>query len=57
MSMIIEQAGGKAITSSLERILELEVNHIHQRSTIVMGSPAMIDEMKSFVEKYSATMS
>ena len=57
MSMIIEQAGGKAITSSLERILELEVNQIHQRSTIVMGSPAMIDEMKSFVERYSATMS
>ncbi len=56
MSMIVEQAGGKAITTKLERILELEVKEIHQRATIVIGSPDMIDEMKLFIEKYSAVL-
>jgi fructose-1,6-bisphosphatase I len=56
MAMIVEQAGGKAITTSLERILDLEVKTIHQKSTIAMGSADMVDEMQSFVERYSATM-
>jgi len=54
MSFIIEQAGGLAINTKLERILELEVTDIHQRSTIVIGSPDMVEEMKKFVERYSA---
>ncbi|NBC10003.1 MAG: class 1 fructose-bisphosphatase [Bacteroidetes bacterium] len=55
LSYIVEQAGGKAITCQLERILDLPVNHLHQRATIAIGSPAMVDEMKEFVERYSAT--
>jgi fructose-1,6-bisphosphatase I len=51
----VEQAGGKAMTCQLERVLDLEVNHLHQRATIAMGSPDMVDEMKEFVERYSAT--
>jgi len=54
LAYIVEQAGGKAITCQLERILELEVNHLHQRATIAIGSPGMVDEMKAFVERYSA---
>ncbi len=54
MSFIIEQAGGLAINTKLERILDMEVNDIHQRSTIVIGSPDMVEEMKKFVERYSA---
>jgi fructose-1,6-bisphosphatase I len=54
MSFIVEQAGGKAITFKLERIMELGVNELHQRATIAMGSPDMIDEMQSFVNRYSA---
>jgi len=54
LSYIVEQAGGKAITCQLERILDLEVKHLHQRATIAMGSPDMVDEMKEFVERYSA---
>jgi fructose-1,6-bisphosphatase I len=54
MSMIVEQAGGKAISTSLERILDLEIHELHQRTTIVMGSGDMVDEMKAFVEKYRA---
>ena len=54
MSFIIEQAGGLAINTKLERILDLDVKDIHQRSTIVIGSPLMVEEMKAFVERYSA---
>ena len=54
MSYIIEQAGGKAINTKLERILDLEISNIHQRSTIVIGSPDMVIEMQKFVERYSA---
>lgn len=59
LSFIVEQAGGKAITTQLERILELEPRGLHQRATIVIGSPDMVDEMKAFVERYSvpSTMS
>lgn len=54
MSMIVEQAGGKAISCKLDRILSTEVTNIHQKATIAIGSPDMVDEMKMFVEKYSA---
>jgi fructose-1,6-bisphosphatase I len=56
MAMIVEQAGGVAITCDLQRILELPVNELHQRATISIGSPKMVMEMKAFVEKYSATV-
>ena len=54
LSFIVEQAGGKALNSQLRRILELEPKELHQRSTIVIGSPAMVDELKAFIERYSA---
>jgi fructose-1,6-bisphosphatase I len=52
--MIIEQAGGKAINTSLKRVLEITPDELHQRSTIALGSPAMVDELKAFIERYSA---
>jgi fructose-1,6-bisphosphatase I len=57
MSFIVEQAGGKAINTKLERILDLEVKELHQRTTVVMGSVDMVVEMQEFVEKYSAVTS
>ena len=54
MSFIIEQAGGLSINTKLERILELPVHSIHQRSTIVIGSPNMVKDMQAFIERYSA---
>jgi fructose-1,6-bisphosphatase I len=54
LSLIIEQAGGKAINTQLKRILDMQPTELHQRSTIAMGSPAMVDELKAFVERYSA---
>ncbi len=54
LSYIVEQAGGRAITCGLERILDLDVNHLHQRATIAIGSHDMVQEFQEFVEKYSA---
>lgn len=54
LSMIVEQAGGKAMNTQLKRILDLEPSELHQRGTIAIGSPAMVDELKAFIERYSA---
>ncbi len=53
LAFVVEQAGGKAITTQLNRILDIEPSDLHERQTIVIGSPDMIDEMKEFVERYS----
>lgn len=53
MSFVVEQAGGHAINTKLERIMEVTPVDIHQRSTIVIGSPAMVNEMKDFIRKYT----
>jgi fructose-1,6-bisphosphatase I len=57
MGFIVEQAGGRAINTQIDRILEIEPKELHQRSTIVIGSPDMVDEMVQFVDKYSAVSS
>ncbi|WP_020539227.1 class 1 fructose-bisphosphatase [Lewinella cohaerens] len=57
LAFIVEQAGGRAITCQLKRILDLEVKHLHQRESIAIGSPAMVDEMQEFVDRYSAAPS
>ena len=54
LSFIVEQAGGKAINTQLQRIMGMEPTELHQRTSIVIGSPDMVDEMKAFVERYSA---
>ena len=52
MAMIVEQAGGKAINSDLERILDIEPTELHQRSPIIIGSTNMVEEFEEFVKKY-----
>ncbi len=52
MAMIVEQAGGRAINTQLERILEQEVTDLHQKSPIILGSCDNIDELITFVQKY-----
>lgn len=50
MAFIIEQAGGKA-SNGYERILELNVTDLHQRSAIFIGSENMVkkaEEMMAF---------
>jgi len=50
MAFIIEQAGGKA-SNGYDRILELDVNELHQRTAIFIGSENMVykaEELMSF---------
>jgi fructose-1,6-bisphosphatase I len=54
LSMIVEQAGGKAINTQLKRVLDIEPRELHQRCTVVIGSPGMVDELQAFIERYSA---
>jgi fructose-1,6-bisphosphatase I len=54
LSFVVEQAGGKAMNTQLKRVLEITPTELHQRSTIAIGSPAMVDELKAFIERYSA---
>lgn len=57
ISMIVEQAGGSSMNCELQRILDIEPKELHERCTVVMGSPQMVKEMKEFVLKYSAPKS
>lgn len=53
IAFIVEQAGGTAVDCQMNRILELEVKEIHQRSSVAMGSPVMVEEMGTYVKRYS----
>ncbi|MEZ5031697.1 MAG: class 1 fructose-bisphosphatase [Saprospiraceae bacterium] len=57
MAFIVEQAGGRAINTQMNRILDIEPAELHQRATFVAGSPVMVSEMVDFVRKYSAVSS
>lgn len=50
MAFIIEQAGGSA-TDGSERILTLDVKHLHQRSPIFIGSTEMVKTAEGFMQK------
>ncbi len=52
ISFIVEQAGGKA-TNGYERILELEVKELHQRSAIVIGSVNMVEKAEEMLACFS----
>ena len=53
MSYLIEQAGGKA-SDGLNRILDLPVTDLHQRSPIFIGSKMMVEKAEEFMAQYSA---
>ena len=38
MALVFENAGGMAVNSKMERMLEVRPEHIHDRSGIYMGS-------------------
>jgi len=52
MSFIVEQAGGRA-TDGFNRILDLEVNELHQRTPIFIGSEEMVLKAEEFMRTYS----
>jgi fructose-1,6-bisphosphatase I len=52
MAFIIEQAGGKA-SNGYDRILELEVTELHQRSAIFIGSKNMVTKAEEMMACFS----
>jgi fructose-1,6-bisphosphatase I len=49
LAMIIEQAGGKAI-SDQERILDIVPRELHQRTPLIIGSAEEVDLVQSFIQ-------
>jgi fructose-1,6-bisphosphatase I len=47
MAFIVEQAGGKSITSSGQMLLEIVPSAIHERSGIILGSPEDVQDYMS----------
>ncbi len=55
MAFIMEQAGGRA-TNGYERILDLDVNELHQRSAIFIGSENMVRKAEEMMACFSPQM-
>ena len=53
MAFIIEQAGGKAC-DGFNRIMELDMKELHQRTPLFIGSYDMVETASSFMAKYSS---
>lgn len=49
LSFLMEQAGGIAVDKTGKRIMDIEVNDIHQRSSIYMGSKQNVQELISYI--------
>lgn len=47
MAMVMEQAGGKALSAPGQRILEKQPEGIHDRTVVIMGSPEEVDRVIS----------
>jgi fructose-1,6-bisphosphatase I len=45
MALLVEQAGGKATTDGVQRILDVEPTQLHQRVPIVLGSANEVDQV------------
>jgi fructose-1,6-bisphosphatase I len=52
MAFIIEQAGGVA-SDGLNRILDIEPTELHQRTSIFIGSPKMVEMAEQMMAAYS----
>jgi len=52
MAFIVEQAGGKA-SNGYDRILDLDVNELHQRSAIFIGSENMVHKAEELMSFFS----
>jgi fructose-1,6-bisphosphatase I len=52
MAFIVEQAGGKA-SNGYERILDVDVKELHQRSAIFIGSENMVNQAEEMMACFS----
>lgn len=51
LSFVVEQAGGKASTG-VKRIMEIEPQHIHQRTPIYLGSKTNVNMAENFLTEF-----
>jgi len=49
MAYIAEQAGGMAVTIKGERVLDLQPNDLHERSTLIIGSKKDVEQFLDFI--------
>jgi fructose-1,6-bisphosphatase I len=49
LAMLIEEAGGRAITDDGRNILDIEPEDLHQRVPLIIGSKADVDEAEEFL--------
>ncbi len=49
LAMIVEQAGGRAITDDCRRILDIEPKNLHQRVPLIIGSKRDVDLAEKFI--------
>jgi len=52
LAMIIEQAGGNALTGT-QRVMDVVPAKLHQRTPAILGSKDDVNLVKSFIEKYA----
>lgn len=52
LAFIVEQAGGRA-TNGFKRIMDLQVNEVHQRTPIFIGSEEMVKKAEEFMKEFS----
>jgi fructose-1,6-bisphosphatase I len=51
LAMLIEQAGGRAITDDCRNILDIEAEDLHQRVPLIIGSKLDVDEAEEFLSR------
>ncbi len=56
VAFLAEQAGGKA-SDGFKRILDMEPEHIHQRSPLFIGSKSMVEKAEALMQEYSKDFS
>ncbi len=49
LAMVVEQAGGRAITDTGQRILDIEPSKLHQRVPLIIGSKHDVDVAEQFM--------
>ncbi|KAI5300169.1 Fructose-1,6-bisphosphatase [Ascosphaera atra] len=54
MAMVFENAGGRAVNSRMERLIEVVPESIHDRSGVYLGSSEEIQGLVDVYETFSA---
>ncbi|MDP7029656.1 MAG: class 1 fructose-bisphosphatase [Phycisphaerales bacterium] len=50
MAMLVEQAGGRAVTETGQRILDLDPTDLHERTSVILGSTGEVDQFLRHVQ-------